>query len=99
MKPDTEKLRKKYMDNPTEGMTSEDIRRHFHKSEFSIKQKKDTAEPIRFNGVLLLILPFPPISYNQSSRLLLPGDAPEYEPPQVETAGLVFRGKCQKSSL
>jgi len=27
MKPDTEKLRKKYMDNPPEGMTSEDIRR------------------------------------------------------------------------
>lgn len=26
MKPDTEKLRKKYMDNPSEGMTSEDIR-------------------------------------------------------------------------
>ena len=26
MKPDTEKLRKKYMDNPPEGMTSEDIR-------------------------------------------------------------------------
>lgn len=27
MKPDTEKLRKKYMDTPPEGMTSEDIRR------------------------------------------------------------------------
>lgn len=27
MNPDTEKLRKKYMDNPPEGMTSEDIRR------------------------------------------------------------------------
>lgn len=27
MKPNTEKLRKKYMDNPPEGMTSEDIRR------------------------------------------------------------------------
>lgn len=27
MKPDIEKLRKKYMDNPPEGMTSEDIRR------------------------------------------------------------------------
>ena len=27
MKLDTEKLRKKYMDNPPEGMTSEDIRR------------------------------------------------------------------------
>ncbi len=27
IKPDTEKLRKKYMDNPPEGMTSEDIRR------------------------------------------------------------------------
>lgn len=27
MKPDTEKLRKKYMDNPPEGITSEDIRR------------------------------------------------------------------------
>lgn len=27
MKSDTEKLRKKYMDNPPEGMTSEDIRR------------------------------------------------------------------------
>ena len=27
MKPDTEKLRKKYMDHPPEGMTSEDIRR------------------------------------------------------------------------
>ncbi len=26
MNPDTEKLRKKYMDNPPEGMTSEDIR-------------------------------------------------------------------------
>lgn len=26
MKPDTEKLRKKYMDNPPEGMTSGDIR-------------------------------------------------------------------------
>lgn len=26
MKPDTEKLRKKYMDHPPEGMTSEDIR-------------------------------------------------------------------------
>lgn len=26
MKPDTEKLRKKYMDNPPEGMTSADIR-------------------------------------------------------------------------
>jgi len=26
MKPDTGKLRKKYMDNPPEGMTSEDIR-------------------------------------------------------------------------
>ena len=26
MKPDTEKLRKKYMDNPPEGMTSQDIR-------------------------------------------------------------------------
>ena len=26
MKPDTEKLRKKYMDNPPEGMTSKDIR-------------------------------------------------------------------------
>ncbi len=26
MKPDIEKLRKKYMDNPPEGMTSEDIR-------------------------------------------------------------------------
>ena len=26
MKPDTEKLRKKYMENPPEGMTSEDIR-------------------------------------------------------------------------
>ncbi len=26
MKPDAEKLRKKYMDNPPEGMTSEDIR-------------------------------------------------------------------------
>ena len=26
MKLDTEKLRKKYMDNPPEGMTSEDIR-------------------------------------------------------------------------
>ena len=26
MKPDTEKLRKKYMDNPPKGMTSEDIR-------------------------------------------------------------------------
>ncbi len=26
MKPDTEKLRKKYMGNPPEGMTSEDIR-------------------------------------------------------------------------
>lgn len=25
MNPDTEKLRKKYMDNPPEGMTSEDI--------------------------------------------------------------------------
>ncbi len=27
MKPDIEKLRKKYMDNPPEGMTSGDIRR------------------------------------------------------------------------
>ena len=27
MKPNTEILRKKYMDNPPEGMTSEDIRR------------------------------------------------------------------------
>lgn len=27
MKPDIEKLRKKYMDYPPEGMTSEDIRR------------------------------------------------------------------------
>ena len=27
MKPDIEKLRKKYMDNPPEEMTSEDIRR------------------------------------------------------------------------
>ena len=27
MKPDIEKLRKKYMDNPPEGMTSENIRR------------------------------------------------------------------------
>lgn len=27
MKPDIEKLRQKYMDNPPEGMTSEDIRR------------------------------------------------------------------------
>ncbi len=27
MKTDTEKLRKKYTDNPLEGMTSEDIRR------------------------------------------------------------------------
>lgn len=27
MNPDTEKLRKRYMDNPSEGMTSEDIRR------------------------------------------------------------------------
>ena len=27
MKPDIEKLRKKYMDNPPEGMLSEDIRR------------------------------------------------------------------------
>ena len=27
MNPDTEKLRKKYMDDPPEGMTSEDIRR------------------------------------------------------------------------
>ena len=27
MKPDIEKLRKKYMDNPPEWMTSEDIRR------------------------------------------------------------------------
>ncbi len=27
MSPDTEKLRKKYMDNPPEGMTSGDIRR------------------------------------------------------------------------
>ncbi|MDE7332094.1 MAG: hypothetical protein K2O16_07605 [Lachnospiraceae bacterium] len=27
MKQNTEKLRKKYMDNPPEGMTSEDIRR------------------------------------------------------------------------
>ena len=27
MNPSTEKLRKKYMDNPPEGMTSEDIRR------------------------------------------------------------------------
>ena len=27
MIPDIEKLRKKYMDNPPEGMTSEDIRR------------------------------------------------------------------------
>ena len=27
MDPNTEKLRKKYMDNPPEGMTSEDIRR------------------------------------------------------------------------
>ena len=26
MKPDTGKLRKKYMDNPPEGMTSQDIR-------------------------------------------------------------------------
>lgn len=26
MNPNTEKLRKKYMDNPLEGMTSEDIR-------------------------------------------------------------------------
>ena len=26
MKPNTEKLRKKYMDNPPEGMTSKDIR-------------------------------------------------------------------------
>ena len=26
MKPDTKKLRKKYIDNPPEGMTSEDIR-------------------------------------------------------------------------
>ena len=26
MHPDTEELRKKYMDNPPEGMTSEDIR-------------------------------------------------------------------------
>ena len=26
MKPNTEELRKKYMDNPPEGMTSEDIR-------------------------------------------------------------------------
>ncbi len=26
MKPNTEKLRKKYMDNPLEGMTSKDIR-------------------------------------------------------------------------
>lgn len=26
MKPDIEELRKKYMDNPPEGMTSEDIR-------------------------------------------------------------------------
>lgn len=26
MKPNTEKLRKKYMDNPPEGLTSEDIR-------------------------------------------------------------------------
>ena len=27
MNPETEKLRKKYMDDPPEGMTSEDIRR------------------------------------------------------------------------
>lgn len=27
MNPNTEKLRKKYMDNPPEGITSEDIRR------------------------------------------------------------------------
>lgn len=27
MNPQTEKMRKKYMDNPPEGMTSEDIRR------------------------------------------------------------------------
>ena len=27
MKPDTKRLRQKYMDNPPEGMTSEDIRR------------------------------------------------------------------------
>ena len=46
MNPQTEKLRKKYMDNPPEGMTSEDIRRmseddllnmNYFLSEFPIK--------------------------------------------------------------
>ena len=42
MKPNTEKLRIKYMDNPPEGMTSEDIRRMswatFHPFTFKIVQ-------------------------------------------------------------
>ena len=44
MNPNTEKLRKKYMDNPPEGMTSEDIR---HMSEDDLLDMETTCVMMR----------------------------------------------------
>lgn len=46
MKPDIEKLRKKYMDNPPEGMSSRDIRR-MSEEELQFKRAPTAVFPIK----------------------------------------------------
>ena len=46
MKPDIEKLRKKYMDNPPEGMSSRDIRR-MSEEELQFKRAPKAVFPIK----------------------------------------------------
>ena len=46
MKPDTEKLRKKYINTPPEGMTSEDIRR-MSEEELQFKRAPKAVFPIK----------------------------------------------------
>ena len=52
MNPQTEKMRKKYMDNPPEGMTSEDIRRMSEDDLLNMISYK-VKNGIRFQGYRL----------------------------------------------
>ena len=55
MKPDIEKLRKKYMDNPPEGMSSRDIRR-MSEEELQFKRAPKAVFPIKIQVSNLFVI-------------------------------------------
>ena len=73
MDPSTEKLRKKYMDNPPEGMTSEDIRRMSEDDLLDMDYFLNEDDPFdrwfwRRRFLYLLILP---TSYCHTKRMFI----------------------------